>query len=822
MQTVLQQVRFSVRQLRKSPAFAITTILTLGLGIGATTAIFSLVNAVVLRPLPFPEQERLVWAQQADQTLSGVTKNQGVSEPLSYPDFFDWRSQSHSFTAIACYRSNDVTFTGTGPAKHLPSDVVSADFFRALGVRPVLGRDFRLDEEKPGSRVAVLSYQMWRSEFGSAPDILGRSITLGGNEYSVAGVMPADFAFPLQNPPVALWTTLADDAVADSSGGTPMAQQRGADMLGVIARLKPGVSLAQAQTELSLITRRLAAQYPDTNKPYTAAIVQPELEHLIGNSRPAMQVLFAAVTFVLLIACANVAGLLLARMSRRHSEIALRVSLGASRGEIIRQVLVESIVLSLCGGVLGVAFSSGILRGLVRFVPRNLPRIDQISVDGTVLLFVTAVSLLTGILFGVLPAVRMSRFEPSSALREGSRGITSGRGQNRLHCALVVAETAIGLVLLIGSGLLIRSFIHVLGVNPGFDAQHVLTASLALPDTRYTSRQKVQFYNQLLSSLAALPGVQSAAAGWPLPLSGTRIGISFQIEGHPTAPGDAPSEALSIVTPDYFRALRIPVLSGRAFTPRDDVKSTPVIIVNEKFARKYFPGQNPIGKHVKSDLGDGTVKAPVREVVGVVGDVKSTKLTAEIDPQYYLPWPQAVITSPTLCIRTSGDPVSLIGALRANLSAMDRNIPLYQVGNLEDSVYRAAAQPRFQTVLLTSFALLALLLSAVGLYAVLSYMVVQRTVEIGVRMAVGAQRKDILNLILRRGFSLALIGVAIGVAISVLLTRFMTGMLYGIQPLDPATFTAVGAVLLTVSLVASSAPAFRAAWLDPMKTLRDQ
>ena len=812
-------MRFAIRQLRKSPGFAVTTILTLALGIGASTAIFSLVNAVLLRPLPFPEQERLVALQVADLE-PGVPANTQIR--LSYPDFFDWRAQSRSVTGMACYRQQSITLTGRGEPQQLESQTVSADFFRVLGVHPMLGRDFLPGEEKAGARVAVLSYALWQSTFGSSRNVVGRAITLDGHSYTVAGVMPGGFEFPIQNPPPALWTTLADDAATDAPGDPPLTVQRGANMLRVIARLKPGVTVAQARAELSTIARQLALQYPDSNKQLTAATVKPEMEQLIGNVRPAMRLLFAAVMLVLLIACANVAGLLLARATRRRNEMALRTALGASRGQIIRQVLTESVLLSLCGGALGVVLSSWTLETLLRFVPANLPRAGQISVDGAVLVFATAVSLGTGLLFGVLPAWRMSRLDPSLALRDGGRSVTGGRGQHNLHHWLVVAETAIGLVLLVGSGLLIRSFVRVLHVDPGFDPRHVLTASLNLPANAYGSQKKIEFYNQLLARLTALPGVQSAAAGWPLPLSNTNVSISFQIEGHPTAPGDAPSEALSIVTADFFQALRIPILAGRAFSVRDDSKAMPVIVINERFARKYFPGESPVGKHIKVDLGDGTLKSPVREVVGIAGNVKRQKLTADVDPEYYLPFAQAVITSPPLAIRTAGDPTSLIGGLRAQLAEMDPSIPLYRVATMEDSMSKAAAQSRFQTLLLACFAGMALLLSAVGLYAVLSYMVAQRAGEIGVRMALGAQRGDVLSLIVRRGLVLALTGIGIGLAAAALLTRFMAGMLYGVQPFDPLTFAAVAALLLVVSVAASSAPAWRAARLNPMETLRDQ
>lgn len=811
---VWQDLRFAVRQVRKSRGFAVTTTLTLALGIGATTAIFSLVNTVLLRPLPFPQQERLVWTQQLDQSVAA----KGIPESLSYPDFFDWRAHNHSFDAMAAYRHNSLTLTGSGTPQQLETQVVSSEFFRVLGVNPVLGRGFLLDDEKSGTHVAVLSHELWQSTFSGAADIVGQAITLDGIRYTVVGVMPKGFEYPIQNPAPALWTTLADDAV----GKRAATSARGADMLSVVARLKPGVTLPQATADLSLIARNIATQFADTNKGYNAAIVKPEMENLVGETRPALRVLFAAVIFVLLIACANVAGLMLARASRRRPEIAIRSAMGATRLEIMRQVLVESVFLSLCGGALGISLSVILLRTMLRLVPQNLPRLDQVSVNAAVLAFTALTSILTGVLFGVLPAWRMSQLDPSLALREGTRNATSGRGQHRLHNSLVIAETAIGLVLLVGAGLLIRSFVRVLHVDPGFDSRNVLTASLNLPDSQYPGIKRVKFYEQLLPKLAALPGVQSVAAGWPIPLGRGDFSISFTIEGRPIAKGDEPSEQLSAVTPDFFRTLRIPVLAGRAFRPTDDSKSMPVIIVNEAFARKYFPGENPIGKHIQSDLGDGITEHPMREVVGIVGNVKRRGITTDAPPQYYLPFPQAVITSPSLEIRTTGDPVSIASALRARLAEMDGSIPLYRVRTLEDYVSQSAAQPRFQTLLITFFAAMALLLSAIGLYAVLSYMVAQRTLEIGLRLALGAQRSDVLGLILRRGATLAVTGLGIGILVSLLLTHFLAAMLYGIRPFDPLTFVGVSLVLLLVSLAASMAPAYRAARLDPMGSLREQ
>jgi predicted permease len=535
-----------------------------------------------------------------------------------------------------------------------------------------------------------------------------------------------------------------------------------------------------------------------------------------------LRILFAAVSLVLLIACANVAGLLLARASRRRAEIALRSALGASRVEIVRQMLLESLVLSFCGGALGLALSNTFLTSMVRFMPQNLPRLDTFSVDSTVLAFTILASGVTGLLFGVVPAVRMSKLDPALALRDGTRSVTAGSGQHRLHSLLVISETALGLVLLITSGLFIRSFVHTLSVDPGFDRRNVLTADLSFPPGKGYATKVAQFYDQLLPQVAALPGVKSAAAGWPLPFSGSNIGVGFDIEGRPTAVGEMPAADVRIITPNFFNTLRIPIVRGRDFAATDSDTSAPVAIVSESFAKKYFPGEDPIGKHIKPGLSDGMHKEAMHEIVAVVGDIKQRSLTKDARPTFYLALAQCGVTAPTFVIRSSGDPVALSTPLRTLIGSVNRDVPLYHVHTLEDLLSAHASAPRFTTVLLSSFAVMALLLSAIGLYAVLSYMVAQRTNEIGVRMALGAQRGNVLALILRRGLVLALIGVAVGLFASALLTRLVSNQLYGVHPFDPLTYIGVTTLLVAISAVASLVPAWRAARVDPMKTLREQ
>jgi predicted permease len=806
-------VKFAFRQLSKNAGFASTAIITLALGIGATTAIFSLVNAILLRPLPFPESDQLMWIDQQDYSLPGV-----APESLSYPDYFDWRAQNHTLSGLASFVGGGVTLETAGESLRFDSQTVSANFFDVLGAAPLLGRDFRWDDEKPGNRTVMLSYSLWQSQFGSAKDVAGTSIRMDGHNYIVAGVMPKEFRFPLEGPAPALWKSLADDA----DGNNPMTGQRGFDALDVIGRLKPGVTLAQAKADLSLIAGDLARQYPDNNKPFTSALAEPELEHMTGDTKPALRVLFGAVMMVLLIVCANVAGLLLARGSRRSPEFALRAAIGASRAAIIRQLLVESVTLSLCGGAAGVALAVGLVRAILKLMPLDIPRMEGASVDAGALVFVLAVSLVSGLLFGVFPVWRMSRSAPGLALREGSRAVSASGGKHRIQNVLVVVQTAIGMVLLIGSGLLMRSFIRILNVDPGFEPKHVLTSRIGVSFETLKHDQHFLFYQQLLARISALPGVQSASAGWPLPMSDNAAHVSFNIEGQPVAKGDEPSESLGVVMPAYFETMQIPLVSGRGFSDRDGVAGPPTIVINQAFARKYFSRVNPVGQHIQVRVGDDVFDHPMREVVGVVGDIKRKGLTADADPQYYLPYAQSVITNPYLIVRTVGDPTSMEGAINAAVHEFDKSVPVYQVATMDDYISKSAAQPRFQAFLLTSFAGIALVLVAIGLYGLLSYMVVQRTLEIGLRMALGAQRAQVLGMIVRRGLTLALIGVSTGLVISAVITRLMSRMLFHIQPTDPVTFASTAALLILVGLVASSVPAYRAARLDPMKTLRDQ
>ena len=819
MHSFVRDVRFALRQLRRNPGFTLITAITLGLGIGATTAIFSLVNTVVLRPLPFPESERIMNVAPGRQAAPSAPL---VAGNFSYPDYFDYHGQNHSFQWMASFHDTDMTLTGHGDPLHVTGEVVGADFFRVLGVPPAVGRDFTVDDEKPQANVVVLSHELWQSAFGSRTDVVGQGATLNGVTYTVVGVMPKGFMFPIGTPAPAFYTTLAVDAY-DPTGGTPMTTQRGAHWLEAIGRLKPGATIASATADLSVVNNNLRKQYPDTNSNQVGAVVRSQLERMVGKDRHTFWILFAAVSFVLLIACANVAGLLLARSTQRRSEIAVRAALGAGRGQIVRQILIESLVLAICGSLLSIAIATISLGGLISLVPENLPRLAQVSLDRDALLFAFGASIFTALLFGGLPAWRMSHLNPSQSIRQGSRTATADKGQHRLQHALIIAETAIGLVLLTGSALLIHTFVRVMRVDPGFDTHNVLTAKLSLPDSNYPGVKIDQFYRELMPVLRNIPGVVNATAAFPMPMSNNDITISFQIEGYPVPRSQEPSEQLAVVTPDYFKTMRIPIVEGREFQPTDTPKSQAVALVTQSFARKYFPHEDAVGKMIKPGLGDGVTKSSTfRQIVGVVADVKQFGLTQEMVPQYYLPLPQALITAPTLAVRTKGDPGSVAASVRAAVASLDHSVPLYDVQPLDDYVAQSAAHSRFQAILLSCFAGLALILFAVGLYAVLSYTVSQRTVEIGVRMALGAKREDMLMMFLRQGLRLTAIGAAIGLLAALGSARIIESMLYEVKAIDPVSFVSVVLLIALVSVGASAVPAIRAMSIDPMSALKDE
>lgn len=817
MTAIIQDFRFALRMLRKSPGFTAIAVITLALGIGANTAIFSIVNAVLLKPLPYPEPDRLLYVN------SGLSVNGSVAVPfnISYPDFLDWRTMAKSFSGIASYHGDSFTLTGLDQPLHVNGSTVSGDFFNVVGQQPFLGRGFTRQEEKPGTRVVVLSHQLWETAFHGDRGIVGRAISLDKQSYTVIGVMPAGFAFPLDDQPPALWRTFAADGETTDPKDHPVMGQRGAHFLTAVARLKPGVSIESAREELNVITRNLARQYPDTNKKFSTALVSTELEYLVGDNRPQLMILLVSVAVVLLIACLNVANLLLVRASKRNREIAVRAALGARRIRVVRQMLTESIVLALAGAFLGLPLAIWALKMFISLNAEKMPRIQSAALDGSVLAFTAAIALITSIVFGLVPALRASSPNLTEFMKEG-RGTTAGSSHQRLRGVLVVAETTLGLTLLVVAGLLLRSFHRILSVDPGMNPHGVLTVKFDLPDKKYNEQQQIEFYTQLLPRLRALPGVSSVGAVTPLPLSRGDVTITFEIEGHPVAKSDEPSAEIKIVTPNYFHTLNIPILNGRDFTDRDDDKAPGVVIVNQAFARRFFPNENVLGKHMVPGASNHGKPQP-REIVGVVGNVKSRSLDAEDLPEYYIPDTQLNFGPMTVCLRTSVEPHSITSAVRGVVASLDPDLPLYDIKTLDEYLAATLVKPRFQAMLLEGFAGLALVLTAIGLYGVVSYAVAQRTHEIGVRITLGASRSDVVKMVLKSGLRLTAIGLAAGIVLSLIAGQFiasLSSVLFGVKPTDALTFVAVVVIVAAVSLLACYIPAWRASKVDPMVALR--
>ena len=829
MLNILQDLRYALRQLRKSPGFTLLAALTLAIGIGSATAVFSLVNAVLLKPLPFPQPDRLVALDTLSQPRGGASANAPATIPTdtSYPNFFDWRAQAHSFQSLAAWQGNSFTLgVGNAAARRIDGISATADFFRVLGVVPVLGRGFTLADEQPGNRSVIVSHGFWQSGLNASPNAIGQTIRLSEEPYTVIGVLPASFYFP--NAPDA--EVFVSPALA-MEGKNPSGQQRGWNQLSVIGRLAPGATLAHASAEMQKIQRNLAAQYPDDNKTETAVSLKPMLEDLVGDVERPLTILFSCVCFLLLIACANVAGLLLTRTAARRPELAIRAALGATRLQIIRQLVLESLLLSSLGGALGLALAASAVRLAPQFLPSDFHRLNELHVDSRVYLFALSCSLLTGLLFGVFPAWRMSRLDPALALRDNARSATASRGQQRLHGALVIGETAIGLVLLVAAGLFLRSFDKLLSVDPGFNTQHLITFRVGMPPKRFKDEKLLQLTQQLQARFAALPGVQQSTYGFPLPLTGSDMSIDFTIEGRQDPPGTELGARASVVSANFFHALQLPLLRGRTFTPAEDqLNSPPVIIINKALADRFFPGEDPLNQRIASGLSFVSPKPgqaaadsdqpQYRQIVGIVGNTTRNSLDEAPEPEYYIPFAQVPVGQPVFALRVAGDPAQYTDTIRALVAQIDPTLPVWQVRT--NLLTRSTAQQRFQTELMSAFALVALLLAAVGLYGVLSYMVTQRTQELGLRMALGAQRSDVLSLVLKRGLALACIGLAVGLGVSALLTRYLASLLFKTEPLDAATFVSTTCVLLAVSTLACLAPAYRASRLDPNETLRQQ
>ncbi len=808
-------LRFAFRQLRKSLGFTAMAVATLALGIGAATAVFSLVDTVLLRPLPFPEPDRIV----ALDTLSTVRGGSGPATAptdTSYPNFFDWQSRAKSFDSMAAYQGASLTIAQPNqPARRIEGMTVTAGFFRVLGVSPMLGRSFTRTEEQAGNRSVIISHALWQSALGTSPAAIGQTLRLSDETYTVIGVMPASFQFP-NAPDVEAWRSPA----ANMEGKNASGQQRGWNQLNVIGRLAPGVSIEQARAEMQTIQQALAAQYPEEDKTETAVSVKPQLQDLVGEVQRPLHILFAAVCFLLLIACANVAGLLLTRTTGRRAELALRSALGATRLQIVRQILIECLAVSLLGGIIGFALAAVALRVAPQFLPSDLPRLHELSINPRVFLFSLAASLATGVLFGVVPAWRSSRLDPALAINDTSRSSTASRSQNRLHSLLVIGETALGLVLLIAAGLLIRSFDRLLSVNPGFNQTHLITFRVGLPPKRFQDERLLQVAQQFQSRFSTVHGVQQSTFGFPMPLTGGDMNITFTIDGHPNPPGEDPGARISVVSANFFQALQLPLRRGRFFNAAEDTHgSPPTVIINQAFADRFFPGEDALGKHITSGLSSGD-KPESREIVGIVGNVVRSSLTEPSTPEYFIPYAQVPVAPPTFALRVSGEPSSYIDTIRAVVAEQDPTLPVYGVRT--NLLARSTAQQKFQTILLSGFAVIALVLSAIGLYAVLSYMVVQRTMELGLRLALGAQRGNILQLVLGRGLLLSFTGLAVGLTASTLLARYLATLLFNTRATDLVTYVGMASLLFAISAVSCLVPAYRASRLEPIETLRQQ
>ena len=809
---MINDIRYGLRQLIKHPGFTIIAVLTLAIGIGANTAIFSVVNALLLKPLPFPAPEQLIAVGMTDTRQKAQTD----LGSLSYPDFFDYREQNRSLSRIAVYRGTRLSLIGSDGTVSLSAIKASAEFFDAIGIKPILGRGFAREDEQagggPGGLKTILSYEFWQRHFGGDKAVLGRTIELDRRSYTVIGVLPPKFQFPIEAETFELYVTIALDA-SNPDGSKPQTEQRGNHSLLAVARLKDGVSIEQAQADFSAIAARLEKQYPDTNS-YFGVALMPLREDLIGDVRTALYVLFGAVLCVLLIANANVANLLLARASVRGKEMALRAAMGASRARIIRQLLTESVLLAGLGGLGGLLIAQWGTEALIKAVPQNIPRIATIQLDGAVLGFTLLVSLATGVIFGLVPAWQASRVDLNSSLKSGSRTGGGGERKGRLRNGLIVAEVALALILLICAGLLIQSFARLGQVQPGLRTERLLTARLQLADMAYPKNENIiAFFDQFLPRIRALPGVESASVIVPLPLSGSNMVTSYDIEERPLPDGQQAAAPVRIIGTDYFKTMGIPLRQGRVFDERDRFESTPVIMVNERFANKVFPGQNPIGKRIKAGWSADDTGEKMREIVGVVGNVKHLSLKNEDSPEMYLPQTQIPFNIMSLVVRTSvSNPGALTSAIRKELAAMDASIPLTHVRIFDEYISKTLARPRFNTLLLSIFAGVALLLTAIGIYGVMAYSVAQRTNEIGIRIALGAAQSSIFRLVVGQAMALVGISLVVGLAGAFAATRLLNSLLFGVGASDPITF--IGIVLLV------SAVAFAAAWLPARRAMR--
>ena len=811
MDTLIRDIRYSARKLGRTPGFSAIVIGTLSLAIGATTAVFSIVNGVLLEPLAIRDASRVV-------SVSSVGRD-GKRNPMSLPDFFDYRAQSKLVAAMSGIDAGTHNLTGTGgePVR-LTGARVNANFFDIVGVSPILGRGFvRGDDAKGAGLTIVLSQRLWRSQFGSDPAVIGRELMIDGRPHTVIGVVPR-IAIPRDND---VWLPF----IPENGEGDP--SSRGAHFLSGVGRLAPGASVERAALELSQIARRLASQYPESNANFGATVV-PLQESIVGNVRPALLVMLAGVGFVLLIACANVANLLLVRASSRETEIAVRTALGAAKRQLVRQLITESMLLSLAGTIIGTALAAWAVDAVKALGPRGVPRLDNVTIDARVLVFSAAVAILTGLLFGLAPALHAAKTNVGQMLKESTRGSSGRRGTLRTRSALVVTEMALAVILLIGAGLLARSFVALTNVDTGYRTENVVTMSVTLPAAKYPwDRQAISFAHQVLDRVRQLPEVQSAAMAFGRPLDENGMRGSFERTDRPPSTPDTRRVAdVRAVTPEFFSTLHIPVVAGRGIQATDSPNAPQVVVVTRAFVKQFYANENPLGKHIviswsrqRSENKADTVSAG-GEIVGVIGDVKSYGSNQAAPASVYLPFDQAPISDVSVLVRSTASPALTINGTRDAIKEVDGDLPVFDIKKMSDVVSDSVAQPRFYAILLGSFAAIALVIAALGIYGVISYAVTQRTRELGIRIALGAQRERVVRLVIGQGLTLTLLGIAVGIAGAFLLTRLIATLLFGVAPADPLTFVGVATMFVLVACLASYLPARRAAGVDPIIAMR--
>jgi len=814
IQQFWQDLVYARRSLSKAPAFTVAAVLTLSLGIGANAAMFSIVRAVVLRPLPFVAPDQLV-------AINEIDLRSAVPRPLSlsWPDVFDWQRDTKLLTAMAGYHTANFTVTGRGPSRYVPGAVVSANLFSTLGVEPYLGRAFRAEEERPGSDVVVISDEFRRDYLAGVTDPVGDSLTVNGRSFTIVGVMPPRFNFPVASSPRELWVTLAEDARVETPGDTPITAQRGAHFVQVVGRMRPGIELGAVQAEFKAFAAALALNNAEDHRDRSAVVA---LQHnaVVGNVRRPLLLLLAAVGCVLLIACVNLTNLTTARGVARQPELALRAALGASRSRLVRLLLAESAALAMVSAIAGAAIAWWSLDLLVAMAPRDVRGLREVAIDGVVLIYTALIAGCCSLWVGLAPAIRASRIDLQQEM--GAVRTSGGsRSARRWLNGLIVAETAIGTVLLVGAALAIAGLEKLAGTEPGFDVTTVSTMRVNLPDSRYTYVKQVAFYDRVLSEISRLPGIDAAGLVGPLPLSGSQFSLSFDLPGERTAKGGSrPSAAFAFVSPGYFKAMRIPIRTGREFTAADDDRAPRTAIVNDSFVRQYFPGEDPIGKRIKPGLSTTEAETPWREIVGVVGDIKQQAVNEAPGPAMFIPYAHGLITTPHLIVRAFGSVDPVPEMVRRVIARADPELAMYDVRTLHERLTVSMASQRFTTFLLTLFAGLGLLLIAIGLYGVLAYGVAQRTHEFGVRLALGARPRAIVSGVVQGALILVSSGLLLGIVAAAALARVMIAMLDFVEAPNVPAYGVVALILLGVAAVAVFAPARRAMRVDPMQTLR--